>query len=99
MKNHVGARAQRESRQLKAKRPAGAADRYDPAVERYLRLQSAHGDGHEEVLAHNPLTTTSERPHGQRAGGPLHHEHVVINGRNVEVTEDAVGVVELHLMS
>ena len=97
MRNHVGARAQRESREVKAKRPASAADTFDPALERYLRLESATGDGHGEAMSHHLSRVPSVRPHGQRAGGPLHHEHVVIDGRDVEVIEDAVGVVELHL--
>jgi hypothetical protein len=36
-------------------------------------------------------------PHRQHSTGSLRHEHIVIDGRGVEVTEDAVGVTELHL--
>ena len=34
--------------------------------------------------------------HGKRSAG-VTHQHVVINGRAVEVTEDAVGIAGLHL--
>ncbi|BEP14160.1 hypothetical protein acdb102_24710 [Acidothermaceae bacterium B102] len=33
----------------------------------------------------------------RRSRQPLRHEHVELNGFDVEVTEDEIGVVELHL--
>ena len=46
-----------------------------------------------------PATRTprSRTPWLRRAHQPVRQEHVVITGRDVEVTEDEVGVVELHL--
>jgi hypothetical protein len=35
--------------------------------------------------------------HAHHTTGPVRHVHVVINGRQVEVTEDDIGVIELHL--
>jgi hypothetical protein len=32
-----------------------------------------------------------------RAGGTARHEHLVLAGHHVEVTEDDIGVTELHL--
>ena len=32
----------------------------------------------------------------RRSRQPLRHEHVEINGHDVEITEDEIGVVELH---
>src|SRR4051794_39244320 len=100
MRNHTAARAQRESMRQKARRPAGAAEPYDPALERYLRLESTAAGGHardEDAHPTHDRPHLTDQPHGVRAGGPLSHVCVEINGRDVEVTEDAVGVVELHL--
>jgi hypothetical protein len=33
----------------------------------------------------------------RQSDGELHHEHVTVDGRSVEVTEDNLGIVELHL--
>lgn len=46
------------------------------------------------LLEHPKTTWSGSRPR-RRVG--LTTEHVVIDGRNVVVTEDDIGVVELHL--
>jgi hypothetical protein len=46
------------------------------------------------VLRTSHPTATKRRV---RAGGAARHEHLVLAGHHVEVTEDDIGVTELHL--
>ena len=73
--------------------------RSDAALQRYLELQNrkpllttnvAGSDENSEPAARQAMK------HGKR-GGAVTHKHLVIDGRAVEVTEDDIGVTELHL--
>ena len=91
-----GTSEQRDAARTKAMLATGSAEPYAPAVERYLRLQSTEGRSTPAGPGH--LTRDGYGLwHGHHTTGPLRHEHVVINGHNVEITEDDVGVAELHL--
>jgi hypothetical protein len=70
----------------------------DDWVRRVLELET-----HERV-ADEPQQPQPARPGRppktgwlHRTGEPVRHEHVEVGGYNVEVTEDEIGVVELHL--
>jgi hypothetical protein len=94
-----GSREQRDAARSKATHPVGSAEPSAPAVERYLRLEASDGRQASALLAHQ-LAGGPDGHHalyGHRSTGPLRQVHVVINGRNVAVTEDDIGVAELHL--
>ena len=70
----------------------------DDWVRRVLALEAR------EHVASASQQRQQARPGGQpktvwlhRSREPLRHEHVEIAGHDVEVTEDEIGVVELHL--
>ena len=97
MAHHLGGREHRDAVRAKAMRATGSAEPYTPAVERYLRLESTGGQAAPVAPVVQEERHGYHVSHGHRATGPLRHEHLVINGYEVEVTEDSIGVTELHL--
>lgn len=93
-----GSPEQQESARLKARRSPGYGHPYERAAERYLRLEAAQTMQHPVAEdTHADRAAQPAWPHVRRTGGPLRHERVEINGHDVEITEDAFGVTELHL--
>lgn len=94
-----GSREQQEAAGTKAMHLVGAAEPAAPAVERYLRLEAADRQARSSLLPHQPAGDRDghHAGYGHRSTGVLRQVHVVINGRNVAVTEDDIGVAELHL--
>ena len=81
--SRVAHQAQRDALKAAARQPATVHRReQEQAIEHYLRIQNR--------LAQDRL---AER----HSDGSRHHEQVTVEGRSVEVTEDNLGIVELHL--
>ena len=66
------------------------------ALKAAARQPAAAGRGeHERALEH--YLRIQHRLAERQSDGELRHEHVTVDGRGVEVTEDNLGIVELHL--
>lgn len=99
MSRWSGSREQRQAAVTKATKPAGSPTPHDVALRRYLELEARQPKAGQVAAASSHPTPSTPRAglrHGQRSTG-VTHQHVVINGRAVEVSEDAIGVAELHL--
>jgi hypothetical protein len=98
MTKFSGSREQQQAGGARADARAGRGGRHSEALQRYLELQQREAARHSQVGASpgQPSAFGTHLRHGRRAGA-LTHQHLVIDGRDVEVTEDDIGVAELHL--
>ncbi len=99
MKLPYGNRAQQEAGHQASSRHKNPRAQHEEALNHYLELESRE---HPEPVPAARWGSTSRsrvlrRSWLSKGTAPVRHEHVTIAGRSVEITEDAVGVVELHL--
>jgi hypothetical protein len=99
MTRWAGRAEQRQAAGNQASRPPGPASRHQQALQTFLLLEPT-----EHLLPPVPHEVVSRDLRTPRAGldpskrsRTLHQEHLEIAGRAVEVTEDEIGVAELHL--
>src|SRR4051794_35018853 len=99
MTRWVGRAEQRQAAGSQADRPPGPPSRHQKALQTYLELESTE---HPQPPV-TPMASAREfrSPHAgldpHKRSRTLHQEHLEIAGRAVEVTEDEIGVAEMHL--
>jgi len=98
MTKFSGSREQQQAASARAVATARNGRRHSQALQRYLELQQREAALRSQVNAvpGNAAASGAHLRHGRRTGA-VTHEHVVIDGYDVEVTEDDIGVAELHL--
>src|SRR3954454_14714245 len=99
MTRWVGRAEQRQAAGTQAARQPGPPSRHQKALQTYLNLEST-----QPVPTPVAASVVAREFRSPRAGldphkrsRTLHEEHVEVGGRAVEVTEDEVGIAELHL--
>src|SRR5438105_2007079 len=98
MARWVGRAEQRQAARTQAGRPPGPPSHHEEALQKYLELESTD---HKPRPVPERADDGFRSPHAgldpHRRSRTLHQEHLEIAGRMVEVTEDDIGVAEMHL--